>query len=326
MSNSRTGLLLTQLGTPDAPTPAAVRRYLKQFLSDRRVVDLNRALWWPLLHGIILNTRPKRSAALYQKIWRKDGQSPLLHHTREVTLALQKRLGEGIQVQFAMRYGNPGIPSVLAKMLDQGVERLLLFPLYPQFSASTTASTADAFQAALAHRRFIPAFRMASPFYADPGYIAALAHQVRATPGYTPHALHLFSFHSLPQRHVDEGDPYGDHCAATAQRLANALGLADDGWRLTFQSRFGREPWLTPGTDTVLEALPKEGVKRVVAVCPGFVSDCLETLEEIGKTERQRFLAAGGESFLYVPCLNESPQWIDALTRIVRRELSGWES
>lgn len=320
------GLLLVQLGTPDAPTAVAVRRYLGEFLSDRRVVDLNPWLWRPLLHGVILPRRAPRSAALYRKIWRDDGVSPLLHHTRTLTGAVAGRLGPGVLTRFAMRYGNPSLTRVIGGMLDQGVRKLLVLPLYPQFSASTGGSALDGVQAALAGRgpvskRFVPDLRFVGDFHDDPGYIDALARSVPRDGG---EDFFLFSFHGLPQRHVDEGDPYAGQCAATARLLADALGLPESGWRLSFQSRFGREPWLLPATDDTLRQLPGEGVRRLAVVCPGFAADCLETLEEMAIQGRRIFLEAGGESFRYVPCLNDDPVWIEALTALARRQLSGW--
>lgn len=318
------GVLFVQLGTPDAPTPAAVRRYLAEFLTDQRVVDIPRMLWLPLLHGIILRTRPQHSAALYQHIWRSDGVSPLLHYTQRQTQAIGQILEtEKILVRFAMRYGNPSLTSTLHEMVASGVERLLIFPLFPQYSAATTASILDAVQAAFARCRFIPTLRFSQPFFANPNYIKALVEQIRSHP--PPHKTdYLFSFHGLPQRHIQEGDPYADHCQQTAQLLAQALDLPDDRWQYTFQSRFGKEPWLTPATTTRLAQLPQTGCKRLTVICPGFVTDCLETLEEINIRGKKCFLAAGGETFHTVPCLNDSPQWITALAQITRQELAGW--
>ncbi|MEO5362845.1 MAG: ferrochelatase [Magnetococcus sp. DMHC-8] len=320
-----TGVLFVQLGTPDAPTPAAVRAYLAEFLADRRVVDLPRALWLPLLHGVILRTRPQRSARLYQKIWRPDGLSPLLHHTRQqahsVGVALQN---EGIAVHFAMRYGHPAVAVMLQAMLEAGVQRALIFPLFPQYAAATTASVLDAVQGALATRRFIPTLRFAQPFFAHPGYIDAWCTRIRAQAALDQADCLLFSFHGLPQRHVDEGDPYHEQCLQTARLLAEALHLPAARWQVGFQSRFGREPWLQPATDQILAQLPAQGKKRVIMACPGFVSDCLETLEEIGERGQATFMAAGGEQFQLVPCLNDHPAWLTALAQMTREELRGW--
>lgn len=321
----KTGLLFIQLGTPDSPTPAAVRRYLAEFLTDHRVVDLHRAIWLPLLHGLILRTRPQRSAVLYQHIWRADGLSPLLYYTQRQQQAVALDLQSAdIMVQFAMRYGNPSLPTTLHAMLDAGVERLLIFPLFPQYSAATTASVLDAVQAALAHRRFIPTLRFAQPFFAHPGYIGAWSEQIRTQATLDHSTMLLFSFHGLPQRHVDEGDPYAVQCQQTARLIAEALPIPTDRWQIAFQSRFGREAWLLPATDQVLAQLPAQGKKRVVMVCPGFVSDCLETLEEIAIRGKELFMQAGGETFQMIPCLNEESRWLIALAKISRQELSGW--
>ena len=320
-----TALLFVQLGTPDAPTPAAVRRYLAEFLSDRRVVDLPRLLWLPLLHGLILRTRPQRSAALYQHIWREDGLSPLLHYTQRQTQSVGLDLQpEAIAVHFAMRYGNPSVATVLQTLREAGVERVLIFPLFPHYSGATTASVLDAVQGALARSRFIPTLRFAQPFFAHPGYIDAWSEQIRTQSLLDQADAVLFSFHGLPQRHVDEGDPYGMQCQQTARLLADALHLAADRWRISFQSRFGREPWLTPATDHTLAQLPAQGKRRLVVVCPGFVSDCLETLEEVAMRGKEIFMAAGGERFQMIPCLNDSPRWLAALAQMARQELRGW--
>ncbi|MEO5378979.1 MAG: ferrochelatase [Magnetococcus sp. DMHC-6] len=318
------GVLLVQLGTPQAPTPTHVRRYLAEFLSDPRVVDLPRLLWWPLLHGIILRTRPARSAKLYQHIWRADGVSPLLYHTQHLHQAVNEALHPNIAVGFAMRYGQPTLPKALDTLLAQGVESLLVVPLYPQYAASTTASVIDATYQHLAKRRFIPTLRFARPFFAHPTYLNALTQAITTTPGWSKEAFHLFSFHGLPQRHVNEGDPYATQCRKTAQLLATALKLPATQWRLTFQSRFGREPWLEPATNQTLAALPKEGVQNLIAICPGFVADCLETLEEIAMGGKKIFISAGGSQFTYIPCLNDHPAWTAALIHIIRQELAGW--
>ncbi len=321
----KTALLFVQLGTPDSPTPAGVRRYLAEFLADRRVVDLHRAIWLPLLHGLILRTRPQRSAILYQHIWRADGVSPLLHYSqsqqRAVALALQSA---GIAVHYAMRYGNPSLATLLHTLVDGGVERLLIFPLFPQYSAATTASVLDAVQGAFAQRRLVPTLRFAQPFFAHSAYIDAWKAQILSHTNLEQVDCLLFSFHGLPQRHVDEGDPYERQCRQTARLLADALQLPPDRWSVAFQSRFGREAWLLPATDQRLAQLPAQGKKRLVVACPGFVSDCLETLEEIAIRGRECFMQAGGEQFHAVPCLNESGPWLSALAEISRQELSGW--
>ncbi len=323
---SRIGVILAQLGTPDAPDTPALRRYLAQFLSDPRVVDLPRWQWLPILHGIILRTRPKRSAALYKRIWRADGVSPLLHYTRLLEQRLQTALGDDIPVRIGMRYGAPDLGDAIRGLLDLGVERLLIFPLFPHYAGATSASVMEAAFEAIRPRRALPALRMAPPFFNHPGYIGALAERIRlsANPTEDPDRLYLFSFHGLPQRHVDEGDPYEAQCRSTARLLAKALELPEARWRIAFQSRFGREAWIEPATDTLLTQLPKAGHKRVAVACPGFVSDCLETLEEIAIGAKESFMEAGGEAFHYLPCLNDDVAWQEALQQLVEQELQGW--
>lgn len=324
LSSPTIGILLAQLGTPDAPTPSDVRRFLREFLSDIRVVDLPRWFWLPLLHGIILPTRSPRSAALYQKIWRSDGLSPLLYYSQAVTDALSQRLGANIQVRLAMRYGQPNLADVLGAMTREGMEKILIFPLFPQYSSAATASITDAVCATFTKSRFQPALRFAPPFFNAPGYINALVAKIRATCNPTEEMDWLFSFHGLPLRFVNEGDPYAHQCQTTAQLLANALNLPSHRWRLSYQSRFGREPWLLPNTEAVLSQLPQEKIRRIAVVCPGFLSDCLETLEEIAVRGKETFLQAGGETFIYIPCLNDAPEWIDALTNLAKQEILGW--
>ncbi|MBF0296734.1 MAG: ferrochelatase [Magnetococcales bacterium] len=318
------GLLLAQLGTPDAPDTEAVKRFLREFLADRRVVDLPRWMWLPLLHGVILPTRSPRSAALYRKIWRVDGVSPLRHFTDRLAAGIAERLGPGVKVAIGMRYGAPALGTALRAMVAEGMERILILPLFPQYSCATTASIVDAAHAAFARERHLPTLRFAPPFFDLPAYIDALAETIRSAVAQPQDRFWLFSFHGLPQRFVAEGDPYADQCRVTARLLAERLGLPDSGWRLTFQSRFGREPWLTPDTASLLAALPGEGIRHVAVACPGFAADCLETLEEIAVAGRATFLAAGGESFVHAPCLNDRTAWIDALAELARRELSGW--
>ncbi|MBF0625641.1 MAG: ferrochelatase [Magnetococcales bacterium] len=314
-------VLFIQLGTPAAPTAPAVRDYLAEFLSDPRVVDLPRLPWWLLLHGVILRTRPDRSAALYRAIWRADGTSPLLHHSRQQALGVAQALGGTVAVDLAMRYGQPALADRLQHLLDHH-DRLLVFPLYPQYAGSTTGSTLEAVSRILTRRRVIPALRWAGPFHDHPAYIQALA--VTVGPVLTPEDHLLLSFHGLPQRHVDQGDPYAHQCRSTAERLAQALALTEDRWSMAFQSRFGRDQWLQPATDALLRDLPRQGRRHLVVACPGFVADCLETLEEIGRQGRETFLQAGGASFRMVPCLNDHPQWLAALAALVRQELAGW--
>lgn len=319
------GILLTNLGTPDAPTTPALRRYLAEFLWDRRVVDVPRPLWWLILHGIILRTRPARSARLYRKVWTAEGSPLLLIARRQQALlqqALEAKWPGRSKVALGMRYGNPSIASALTKLRAAGVRQVLVLPLYPQNSCSTTASTFDAVAEALRHTRDVPALRFVADYHADAAYIDALAASVREAPqgGASGQRL-LFSFHGTPERYRTEGDPYYQQCLTTAWLTAERLGLKDDAWQVSFQSRFGREPWLQPYTDEVLKRLPAQGIKHVQVICPGFSADCLETLEEIAGENRELFLHAGGESFHYIPALNDRPDHITALAGIVAREL-----
>ena len=323
----RTAVLLVQLGTPDDPEPAPVRRYLKQFLSDPRVVEIPRLAWWPILNGIILNTRPRKSSAKYQAIWTPRG-SPLLVHTRQQASLLRGALGEkaiDVEVAYAMRYGNPSLGKVLRELRERNVTRLLVVPLYPQYAASTTASVFDALARELCTWRNLPELRVVRNFHRDPGYIAALAADVRRQweTGSRGDKL-VMSFHGLPRRSLTLGDPYHCECLATARLLADELGLKEDAWIATFQSRFGRARWLEPYTLPTLLALAKKGVGKVDVICPGFVADCLETLEEINIEARAAFLKAGGTDFNYIACLNESPLWIGALSDLAQRQMGGW--
>jgi protoporphyrin/coproporphyrin ferrochelatase len=321
-----TAVLLINLGTPAAPTPAALRTYLGEFLWDRRVVDLPRLPWWLILNGIILNTRPAKSAEKYAKIWTADG-SPLKVHTEKQAKLLRGYLGQqgdkDITVAWAMRYGEPSVASVLDRLNAAKPERIVVLPLYPQFSNSTTASSFDALHAWLAKNPGAPKIVEIGNYHDHPGYIRALAasvesHWQREGRG----DMLLMSFHGIPQRAVDRGDPYADQCRRTATLLAAELGLAAAAWRLTFQSRFGRAQWLRPYTQPTLEQLAGDGLRSVDVICPGFACDCLETLEEIALECRTAFLAAGGSEFRYIPCLNEDDAWISALTDIVRRHFS----
>jgi ferrochelatase len=328
-SSARTAVLLVNLGTPDEPTAAALRRYLAEFLSDPRVVEIPRALWWLILHGIILPTRPARSAAKYASIWMPEG-SPLAVWTQRQTQALGQRLqagGHDVIVRHAMRYGRPSLPSTLDELRAEGVTRVLVLPLYPQYAAATTASVADKVMQWATRSRRMPEFRFVSEYHDDPAYIAALAAQLRqhwATHGRGDKLV--LSFHGVPERSLHLGDPYHCQCHKTARLLAQALELQPDQVQLTFQSRFGKAKWLQPYTEPTLQALAAAGVKRVDVMCPGFVGDCLETLEEIAQEARDAFLAAGGESFSYVPCLNDNPAWIEALAALAERHLSGWDT
>ena len=327
---SRTGILLTNLGTPQAPTAAAVRPYLKEFLGDPRVVEIPRALWWLILNGVILNFRPKKSAEKYAQIWTAEG-SPLLVHTRRQAALLVKTLNaqspSAVLIEYAMRYGQPSIASALARLREQGCTRILALPLYPQYSSSTTATAFDALFAALAQIRNMPEIRTVRSFHDHPAYIAALAANI--TEYWAEHGRPdklLMSFHGVPRDTLDKGDPYHCECQKTGRLLAEALELGADDYTLTFQSRFGRAAWLQPYTAATLEELGKRGTGRLDVVCPGFVGDCLETLEEIAMEGKATFLNAGGKDFRYIPALNEHPQWIAALTTIVREHLAGWEN
>lgn len=327
---ARTGILLVNLGTPEAPTAQALRPYLKEFLSDPRVVEIPRAVWWLILNGIILNTRPKKSAAKYAAIWTADG-SPLKVHTEKQAKLLKGWLGEKVatpfMVEYAMRYGNPSVPDTLARMKAAGCDRILVLPAYPQYAASSTATAFDAVFAWLQRSRNQPAVRTLKHYHDHPAYIQALVANIRDF--WQMHGrpdLLVMSFHGVPRYTLDKGDPYHCECQKTGRLLAEALGLEPSQFRLTFQSRFGRAEWLQPYTDKTLEALGREGVKRVDVVAPGFVADCLETLEELAMEGRASFLAAGGKEFNYIPALNEHPQWIDALGQIALENLGGWVS
>jgi len=324
---TRTAVLLVQLGTPDAATPAALRRYLREFLSDPRVVELPRAVWLPILHGVVLRVRPAQSARKYASIWTDEG-SPLLVHTRRQATLLRGALGAAgheLEVAFAMRYGNPSIPAVLRELRERNVARLLVLPLYPQYAAATSATALDAVARELAGWRNLPELRMVRGFHDHDGYIDALAAQVRRGWERDGRAERLvMSFHGVPRRTLELGDPYHCECLATGRRLAERLGLRPDEWLLTFQSRFGRAEWLRPYTEPSLRELAASGVRSVELICPGFVADCLETLEEIAIEGRRAFLEAGGREFRYLGCLNEAPKFIEALASVARQHLSGW--
>ena len=320
---ARDGILLVNLGTPAAPTASAVRRYLAEFLSDPRVVEIPRALWLPILYGVILAIRPARSARKYAQIWSEEG-SPLAVHTARQAALLRAALGaQAPEVVHAMRYGEPAVGAGLDRLRAAGCDRILVVPLYPQYAASTTASTCDAVGAWRARARNVPELRVVKHFHDHPAYIAALAADVKRH--WNAHGRGdrlLMSFHGLPRFALERGDPYHCECQATGRLLAEALGLAADRYLVTFQSRFGRTEWLQPYTEPTLIELARQGVNRVDVICPGFVADCLETLEEIGIGARQAFLANGGREFQLVPCLNESPEWIDALAAVCATH--GW--
>jgi ferrochelatase len=313
---------LINLGTPDAPEAAAVRRYLAEFLSDPRVIEIPRIAWLPILHGIILRTRPKKSAHAYKQAWTEEG-SPLAVITRRQAEALQERLGDGAIVDFAMRYGNPGIGKSIANLIALGCDRILAAPLYPQYCAATTASAVDAVFGALAAMRRQPALRTLPPYYDDPLHIDALKRGLErelAALDFEPQRL-LLSFHGMPERTRQLGDPYHDQCQQTARLLSERLSVPTD---IAFQSRFGRAKWLGPATEKVLAAYPKQGVTKIAIAAPGFSADCVETVEELGIRGRETFLAAGGERFARLSCLNDSPEGMSMLEALVRRELAGW--
>ncbi len=326
-ANAGAAILLVNLGTPDAPTTPAVRRYLRQFLSDPRVIEIPRAIWLPVLHGIVLATRPAKSAKKYARIWTAEG-SPLKVHTERQARLLRERLGsEGVPfpVDYAMRYGEPSIPDALGRLRAQGCGRILVLPLYPQYAASTTGSTLDEVARFLQRARNAPEIRTVKHYHDHPAYIAALAASVREywKQAGTPDRL-VMSFHGLPRHTHEKGDPYYEECHGTARVLAQALHLSEDRWQIAFQSRFGAAEWLQPYTAPTLEGYARQGIGRVDVICPGFVSDCLETLEEIGIEGREIFLGAGGREFHLLPCLNERGDWIAALAAIVRAHLGDW--
>ncbi|MBN8885404.1 MAG: ferrochelatase [Rudaea sp.] len=322
---AKTTVLLVNLGTPDAPTPAAVRRYLAEFLSDPRVIETPRWLWWPILHGVILRIRPARSAHAYSSIWTEQG-SPLLVLSRALSEKLRGVFAPtDVNVELAMRYGTPSIRDVIARLHGEGVRRLLVLPLYPQYSAASTGSAFDATTRALQTLRWPPELRFVNDYHDDPRHIDALAASVQAHWQQHGRAQKLLlSFHGLPQSCIDRGDPYLDHCRATTRLLQAKLGLNDSECALSFQSRVGREVWIKPYTEELLDRWPSEGVRKIQVLCPGFAVDCLETLEEIAIRDRARFIAAGGESLDYIPALNSQDTQVDALAGLIRRHLQGW--
>jgi len=330
----RVGVLLVNLGTPDAATPAAVRRYLAEFLADRRVVEIPRVAWRPILHGVILRTRPAKSAARYAAIWTKDG-SPLAVHTNKQKVLVSGYLGQRLKtlglpadhavVEHGMRYGEPSIGAALDRMRAAGCTRILVVPLYPQYASSTTGSVADAVADWATRARRVPGLRSVDTFHDDPGYIRALAATVNDY--WMRHARpdHLvLSFHGVPRRTLLAGDPYHCYCQKTARLLARELGLEPPQWTLAFQSRFGRGRWLEPYTTDVLAALGRQKLRRVDVAAPGFVADCLETLEELGIEGKRTFQVAGGGDYNVIPCLNEHPRWIGALADLIVANLQGW--
>ncbi len=327
-TNENIGVLITNLGTPDEATPAALRKYLAEFLWDPRVVEFPRPLWWLVLNLIILRIRPKSSAATYAKIWSDQG-SPLMVHTKSQLQGLRDKLSQNkldfIEIDFAMRYGNPSIESALLEMQNKNVTRLLVMPLYPQYSGSTTGSTFDAVASVFNKLRWMPELRFINNYADDKNYIKSCVDRIKQywlTQNQSQ--LLIFSFHGLPKRYLLAGDPYHCQCHKTARLIAEELGLNDSQWRVTFQSRFGREEWLQPYTDKTLEVLPNENIKSVDVFCPGFSADCVETLEEIDMLNREIFMQAGGESFNYIPALNDTDLHIDAIYQLITQHLQGW--
>ncbi len=325
----KTAVLLINLGTPDAPTAQAVKPYLKEFLSDSRVIEIPKVIWWLILNGIILNVRPKKSAAKYASVWMKEG-SPLKVYTERQTTLLSEHLrarvdGAHVVVEYAMRYGNPSVASVLAKLKAQNCQRILLTPMYPQYAASSSATAIDAVLKPLLKMRNMPALRTIKHFHDDAGYIKATAQNIRDywTLHGQPEKL-VMSFHGVPHYTLEKGDPYHCECLKSGRLIAEELGLSKEQYIVSFQSRFGKAEWVKPYTTATLKELGKNKTKRVDVVCPGFVADCLETLEEIAQEGKEDFQHAGGGEYHYIPCLNERPDWIAAMGDLVMNNLQGW--
>ncbi|MFT6237266.1 MAG: ferrochelatase [Cellvibrionaceae bacterium] len=323
------GVLITNLGTPTAPTAKALRTYLAEFLSDPRVVEIPKIIWMCILHGIILRIRPKRSAAAYKTVWTEAG-SPLMVHTQNQAHALKKSLGDvygdHIHVDFSMRYGEPSITTRIEEFQQAGINKLLVLPLYPQYSGATNGSTFDAVATDLLKRRRVPDLRFISHYHDYAPYIDAVAKSIRLYREANGSADKLlFSYHGVPLRYLKNGDPYHCECHKTSRLIAEKLGLNKDDYLVTFQSRFGREEWLKPYTDATLKSLPATGVKSVQVVCPGFSADCLETIEEIGVENREYFMESGGVEYNYIPALNDHESHIDALTELIKKNLQGWD-
>jgi ferrochelatase len=319
-----TGVLLVNLGTPEAPTPAAVRRFLDEFLSDPRVVEAPRLIWWLALHGFILRVRPRRSAKAYQQIWTPQG-SPLLLHGRELTAKVGERLGSRCHVALGMTYGSPSIPVALRSLRDAGARRLLILPLYPQYSGTTTASVFDRVTSELQSWRWVPEFRFINHYFREPAYLSAVARSVAEHWQQHERKHLLFSFHSIPERYFRAGDPYFCQCQETARRVAAALDLTQQDWSVSFQSQLPRQEWLKPYTDEWLLEAARAGRRKVTVVCPGFASDCLETLEEIALRNREAFLGAGGEAYDYVPALNARSDHAELLADLITRHARDWD-
>ncbi len=322
------GVLITNLGTPEAPTKQALKPYLKEFLSDPRVVEVPRLLWWCILNGVILNIRPKRSAHAYSTVWTEEG-SPLMAITKAQHAALaekcKQQYGDDVVMEFAMRYGEPSVTNAIQRLLEQGVRKLVVLPLYPQYCASTTASTFDAVAADFTQRRWMPELRFVTHYNDNAAYIEALAASVKKHWEENGRAdLLLMSYHGIPKRYLTNGDPYHCECYKTSRLLAEALDLKPDEYMTTFQSRFGREEWLQPYTDETMKSLPGKGIRSVQVLCPGFSADCLETIEEIGVENKGYFMEAGGKRYEYIPALNDSPAHVDMLFALIKDNLHGW--
>ncbi len=327
-AQEKLGILLVNLGSPEAPTASAVKKYLAQFLADPRVIEANRFIWWFALHGVILRIRPPKAAKSYQKVWTDNG-SPLVHISRLQTRAIQKKLEDRFRghviADLAMTYGKPSIESGLNSLRKAGARRLLILPLYPQYSGTTTAAVFDQVTDVLKTWRWLPDLRMINQYHDHPKYITALANSIKQQwKNNSRGDLLLFSFHGIPQRYIDNGDPYFCHCQKTARLVADKLALNPSEWKVVFQSRFGREPWLEPYCSVTLQELPSTGIKSVDVICPGFSADCLETLEEIQMENKELFIEAGGETFSYIPCLNDNEDHIDALCEILTAHMFGW--
>lgn len=325
----KVGVMIVNLGTPDAPTPKALRVYLKEFLWDPRIVEIPRIVWWFILNVIILQIRPKKSAKAYQSIWTERG-SPLAFHTLDqaegIKQRLEKKYGDQVIVDWAMRYGNPSITHVMDRMREQGVQKLVVLPLYPQYSAASTASTFDALAKDFSQQRWLPELRFIQSYHDDEKYINALVKSIENF--WSEHGRAdklLFSYHGIPLKYLHTGDPYHCQCLKTTRLVAQKLNLSSSEYMTTFQSRFGANEWLKPYTDATMKSLPSQGVKSVQVVCPGFAADCLETIEEIAEENCEYFKEAGGERFAYIPALNSSEDHIDALTQIIERNLDGWQ-
>ena len=322
------GVLVAQLGTPDAPTAEALRPYLSDFLGDPRVIEKPRLYWWLILHGIILRLRPARSAKLYQRIWTENG-SPLKIYTERQTELLHKELEKvhsSIEVEYGMRYSKPSLSDAIDKLIDKGCSKILLFNMYPQYSSTTVATNYDVVFSHLLKRRVVPTLRVVEPFYASPHYIQALADTINASLAALPEMPErlVFSYHGIPEEYVEKGDIYCCHCTETTAALLPKLNIDSELVIHTYQSRFGRDPWLVPYTDETIQELAKSGIKRIAVACPGFIADCLETLDEIGNEAREEFSDLGGEELHLIPCLNDQEPWISAMTNIAKEELGSW--